>query len=109
MYNFMAACDTVSLQVQYSQRNIPANKSRKYVRSVAIPEAYAGGDLLQTLPTELADHAMQSWSPSGTALPALCTDRCKVMGKWKKRLWPMSGAWSCQPDLALPSGCSTPS
>ena len=67
---FMVQCLFVTasfVQIQYSQRNIPANKSRKYVRSVAIPEAYDGGGLLQTLPTELADHAVQSWSPSGKA------------------------------------------
>lgn len=52
--------------MQYSQRNLPANKVRKYTQSATIPEDYSGGDLPQSPPTELADSALQSWSPSGT-------------------------------------------
>ena len=71
--NMVQGCNPWLLpQVQFSQRNLPANKARKFVRSVALPEGYAGEDLPQSLPTELADCTLQSWSPSGE----LCRSKC---------------------------------
>lgn len=60
-------CLQKCLQVQYSQRNLPANSQRKYLQSVHVPKGFSGGhELSPSLPMELRDVHLLSLSPSGT-------------------------------------------
>lgn len=62
-------CLYPQLQVQYSQRNLPANTQRKYLQSTYIPKGYSGEyALTPSFPLELKDIQLLSVSPSGTDL-----------------------------------------
>ena len=60
------------MQVQYNQRNLAANKMRKYLETYALG-AEDGAETQQGLPVELRDVTTFSPSPSGAMCSAFCS------------------------------------
>ena len=59
------------MQAQYAQRDIPANKLRKYLRTFSVPEDPKGPvESNPSFPLEMKDVLVHSVSPSGTSSPS---------------------------------------
>ena len=62
-----------NVQVQYSQRNLPANSQRKYIQSTHIPQGYSGEhELSPSFPIELREVQLLTLSPSGVTSCDAC-------------------------------------
>lgn len=70
------------MQVQYSQRNLPANSQRKYIQSTHIPQGYSGEhELSPSFPIELKGIQLLSLSPSGVMSCNACATKQQSAGQ----------------------------